>query len=393
MKLTARKAATAAPGRYSDGGGTGLMLYVSEGGARNWIQRVTIHGKRREIGLGGLPLVTLAEARDAAIDIKRAVAQGRDPLAEKRTARAKTLSKLTFAAAVPRVADEYRSQWRSPKTHGQFIRSLERWAVPAIGHMAIEDIDSADLRAVILAVREEATNTATKVQQRLNLMFKWAVAAGRRKDNPASADALALAKVTAQKQHFAALDPNDVAGALAQIDASGAHVHTKAILRFIALTASRSGQARGATWAEIDLDRKVWTIPAERMKSPRPHTVPLTDDAIATFPMGPREGLIFPSARGMEVSDNTLSKLHRELGIPATPHGYRTSFRVWAQRNKVSEEAAELALSHLVGSETRRAYARDDLLDQRREIMGAWADFIAGRAAPDNVIPIAKAKA
>ena len=393
MKLTAAKANKAAPGRYSDGGGTGLMLYVSESGARNWIQRITIDGRRREIGLGGLPLVTLAQARDLAIDNKRAIAQGRNPIAERRALRASAQNKLTFAEAVTQVADAYRSQWRSPKTHGQFISSLEKWAVPALGDMAIEDIASADLSDVIMAVRAKAPNTATKVQQRLNLMFKWAVSKRRRLDNPAAADALALPKSIVEKQSFKALPPEEVPAALATIDATNAHISTKNALRFTALTAARSGEVRLACWEEIDWDLKAWIIPASRMKSNREHRVPLSDDAMAVLDrmkvLG-TTGLIFPSARGLELSDNTLSKLHRDNGIKATVHGYRSSFRSWCQQNSVSEEAAELSLAHLVGSETRRAYARDDLLEQRRIVMRSWADFLAGRA-DDKVVSIGAA--
>lgn len=357
------------------------MLLVKETGSKSWVQRITIRGHRRDIGLGPYPVVGLSQAREKAMENKRSVQRGEDPLAAKRRSRASDLNRMTFAAAATFTCSELSSSWKSVKEPKAFLSSLQTYVFPYFGDVDICDVTSADVRRTILLCRKKVPNLATKVQHRILSVFKYAVAEGLRPDNPATADALALPKLEKRTTHYRALPYSEVAKAIEAVRSSGAWVCTKLSLEFVVLTACRSGEVRGARWHEFDLEAATWTIPAVRMKMNREHRVPLCPAALvivrsASCQRGNSQ-LLFPSITGKELSDSTLSKLLRELGVKSTVHGFRSSFRTWAQEHSdASEEVAEAALAHFKGDKTFAAYARSDLFVRRRNLMNAWAEYL-----------------
>lgn len=381
-RLTARSVESLGPGRHSDGTGIGLMLWVSETGARSWVQRLRVHGRRRDMGLGPYPLVTLAEARDLAQANKKASLQGRDPFSEKRRLKEEAARRLTFAEAAERTRDELAPTWRGKKEPQAFLSSLKTYAFPYFGNTDVADITSADIRRAVLACRAKVPNLSVKVQHRILSVFKWSIAEGLRETNPATSEALALPKMERKQKNNRALPYSEVHGAIETVKASGAWASTKLAIEFTILTAARSGEVRGALWDEIDLSAAVWVIPAERMKMNREHRVPLSGRALTVLneaeALRDVSGLVFPSIRGKQLSDMTLSKLVKELGIKSTVHGFRSSFRTWAQeRTNVPGEVAEAALAHVKADKVEAAYARSDLFEKRRKMMESWAAFLS----------------
>lgn len=376
------------PGKYFDG--QGLYLRVEKNGTRFWVQRITIRGKRCELGLGPASLVPLVEARAKAIENRRMVREGGDPLAAKREGRAI----FTFEEAARKVHEMHKPTWRNEKHAAQFISTLETYVFPRIGKLKVPDISSSDVLAVLSPIWVEKAETARRVRQRIGTVMKWAVAQGWRKDNPAENIGQALPKHEKTKVNRKALPYADVTGCVDAVLASSAGAATKQALELLVLTASRSGEVRLADWSEIDLAAKVWEIPAERMKMKRPHRVPLSSRAVAILTEAKAvtgsKGLVFPGSKaGKPLSDMTLSKLVKELGFDADVHGFRTSFRTWAQeRTNFPREVAEAALAHLSGDAVERAYARSDLFEKRRKMMDAWAAFLAEKRT-DNVVRIA----
>ncbi|MCV0429809.1 MAG: integrase arm-type DNA-binding domain-containing protein [Roseibium sp.] len=366
------------PGKYHDGGGTGLFLRVDPNGARFWIQRLTIKGKRRELGLGPATLVSLAKAREAALENKRAVRAGRDPLREKREASAV----LSFEDAARKVHELHKPSWRNEKHAADFINSLERYAFPRIGPISVADISTSDVLTVLSPIWLEKPETARRVRQRIGTVMKWAVAKGWRQDDPARDIGQALPKQARTKSQRKALPYSEVAACLDAVRESGANPTTKLALEFLVLTAARSGEVRHARWDEIELGADgrngVWTVPAERMKMKREHRVPLSARAKELLEAArlhhDGSGHVFPGLRkGRPISDMTLSKLVKELGFDADVHGFRTSFRTWAQeRTNFPREVAEAALAHAVGDKVEQAYARSDVFEKRKQLMDLW---------------------
>ncbi|MGM0584942.1 MAG: tyrosine-type recombinase/integrase [Pseudomonadota bacterium] len=367
------------PGKYYDG--HGLFLRVEANGAKRWVQRLAIRGKRREIGLGSASLVTLAKAREAALDNRRLARAGGDPLGAKRQAEAV----LTFAEAARKVHEMHRPSWRNPKHAAQFITTLESYAFPHFGSVRVSDVSSADVLRALTPIWLKKPETARRVRQRIGTVMKWAVAQGWRQDNPAEAISQALPRHDATRvKHREALHYNDVGAALEKVKASGAGLSTRLAFEFLVLTATRSGEVRKATWDEMDLDKAEWLIPGERMKAKRPHRVPLSPRAVELLEqaraLDDGSGLVFPGTRrGRPLSDMTLSKLLREQGIKAHVHGFRTSFKTWAQeQTNFPNEVSEAALAHVVKDKAEAAYARSDLFAKRRKLMSEWADYVAG---------------
>ena len=376
--LTARAVdAAKTPGKYFDG--NGLYLRVDKSGGRFWVQRIVIRGKRREIGLGSPELVTLAKAREVARENRRLAYEGQDPIQLRNEARAV----LTFEEAARMVHDLHKPTWRNDKHAAQFIATLETYAFPTMGRLRVSEVTSADVMGVLSPIWTTKAETARRVRQRIGTVLKWAMAKGWRKDNPADAVTLALPKVDKTKEHRKAMPYPEVMACLRAVQASGAGLVTKAALEFLVLTACRSGEARGALWSEIDMAAKVWTIPASRMKAKRPHRVPLSGRALeileAAKGFSDGEGLVFPgTVKGKPLSDMTLIKLVRELGFPVDIHGFRTSFRTWAQeRTAFPREVAESALAHMAGDAVEQAYARSDLFEKRAKMMESWAAYLA----------------
>ncbi len=378
------------PGKYHDGGGTGLYLRVDESGGRFWIQRIMIRGKRREMGLGGANIVTLAEAREEALENKRLARKGGDPIAERR--KAKTV--LTFEEAARRTHEELAPTFKNPKDQKAFLTTLERHIFPRFGQVSVAEITSADVRQAILDIRKTRPEAARKLTYRIAAVCRWAIAEGMRTDNPATPDALALPRLDRKPDHRKALHYSEVSGCIEAVKASGANPATKLALEFLVLTAARSGEVRGMTWDEVDMEGAEWEIPAERMKMKRPHRVPLSTRALdvlrEAMALSGGVGLVFPGVkRGRPMSDMTLSKLVRELGFDAHVHGFRTSFRTWAQeQTNFPREVAEAALAHVVKDKAEAAYARSDLFEKRRKMMESWAGYLSLESASPKVISL-----
>ena len=376
-RLTVKMVKNIGPGRYSDNE-HGLMLRVKPSGSRQWMQRIVIQGKRTDIGLGGFPLVTLAEAREMAFENRRIARRGGDPLADKRKVQAPTFSDACEAVVVI-----LRDGWKTGGRQEQIWRRVvDQYAAPKLGRKRVDQITAADVLAVLSPEWQSKPETAKRIKQYLGSVFKWAMAQGHRQDNPVEAAVVALPKPTRVVEHMKALPHSEVAAALDKVRATDAHWATKAALCFVVHTACRSGEVRGMNWGEVDLDAVIWTLPADRSKTGRPHVVPLSDAALAILREAHAEtsgmGLVFPSQRGRAMSDNTLSKLLRENNVPATPHGARSSFRDWCGETGQAREVAEACLAHTVGSAVERAYARSDLLARRRVVMDAWSRYLTG---------------
>jgi integrase len=383
--LTAQAVKSAKPGKHFDG--NGLYLRVDPNGSRFWVQRIVIRGKRSEIGLGSASMVSLAEARGKAHDNRKLAREGGDPLQAKREAQAM----LTFEEAARKVHALHLPTWRNEKHGKDFITSLEAYAFPKLSKLRVQDVSSADVLAVLMPIWTEKAETARRVRQRIGTVMKWAIAQGWRQDDPAQNISQALPKVGKLQAHRKALPYPEVAGCLEAVWASGAGQATKLALEFLVLTASRSGEVREARWEEVDLVGRVWQIPAERMKMKRPHRVPLSPRAVAILESAKEiadgAGLVFPGTkRGRPLSDMTLSKLVKELGFSADVHGFRTSFRTWAQeRTTFPREVAEAALAHSVGGAVEQAYARSDVFEKRRGLMAAWAQFLEAKVGANVV--------
>lgn len=376
------------PGKYHDGGGSGLYLRVAENGARQWVQRVTIGGRRRELGLGAPPAVSLAEAREIALENKRIVRSGGDPLQAKRQASGIP----TFEEAARTVHAMHSAAWRNPKHAAHFISTLQTYAFPRMGSRKVSEVTSADVLAVLQPIWLEKAETARRVRQRIGTVMKYAIAQGWRLDNPAENIGKALPRHNVEKRNRKALPYNEVAGCIAVVHASRAALATKLALEFLILTACRSGEVRAARWEELELTdprTATWAIPGSRTKTGKPHRVPLSSRAVAILKeaetLRDGTGLVFPSPRGKTLSDMTLSKLVKELGYDADVHGFRTSCRMWAQeQTNYPWEVAEAALAHVVKNKAAAAYARSDLFERRRHMMDDWASFIATSAVSIN---------
>lgn len=382
-KLSVAKVrALSRPGRYSDGGT--LILNVTPGGSKSWIQRVTVDGVRRDIGLGSFPLVSLAEARDKAFENRRLARGGGDPLAAKRKVKAPT-----FREAAQRTHEANRPRWRSERVAKKWWQGLNKHVFPILGDKRVDRIGREDVLRVLTPLWTSRPEQARKLRQAIRSTLAWAQAHGH-VDTNIAADAIngALPAQPAVKEHLRSLPYRDVPDALATVDASRASLFARLCLRFTVLTAARSGESRGATWEEIDLDAREWRIPARRMKSGVEHRIPLSDAALSVLararPLRKDSDLIFPSPvrRGRPLSDMALTKLLRDTGLAerATVHGFRSSFRDWCAETGQPRELAEAALAHTVPG-VEGAYFRSDLFERRRHLMADWAQYLTGGGA------------
>ena len=373
--LTAAFVRSAPPGKHHDG--NGLLLRVMPSGSRQWIQRIVIHGRRRNLGLGGYPLVSLAEAREQAFNNRKLARAGGDPLAMRQRPNVPT-----FRQAADAVIEIHKAGWKNKKSEAQWRNTLRDYAMPRLRDRRVDAITSADVMAVLLPIWNKRPETARRVRQRISAIMKWSVAQGFRQDNPAGDGILeALPKNTKTRRHMRALPYAEVADGITKVRRSSAGPTTKFAFEFLVLTAARSGEVRLAKWSEIDFDDATWTVPAERMKMGREHRVPLSGRCLEILEdareYSDRSGLVFPSATGRAMSDSTLSKLLRELDIAAVPHGFRSSFRDWAaERSNAARGVMEAALAHAVENRVEAAYARSDLFQRRRKLMEAWAAYL-----------------
>ena len=371
------------PGKYGDGyGGHGLALVVKERGngrtRKNWVQRIRIDGKPTNLGLGTWPYISVSMARQRAFENRAAIERGENPLVRKPTI-------PTLAEAAECVIELHAPGWKnSGKSAGQWRASLRDYIYPSLGDRTVDSITTGEVLSCLAVHWTTKHETMRRLKQRLSVIFRWTIAEGHRPDDPAGpALSAALPKNGNGKRHHAALPYQDVAGALDTVRQSGAHPSTRLCLELLTLTATRSGEARAATWDEIE--GITWTVPSERTKTGKEHRVPLSDAALSVLAearerTGGRGGLIFPSKTGRALSDNALSKLFRDLGIPGTPHGLRSGFRSWAASTGKPADIAEMALGHAVKG-IEGVYQRSDLYDRRRAMMQSWSDYLARKPA------------
>ena len=373
-----------APGFYR--AGNTLYLKVMPAGSKSWVQRLTIHGDRHDIGLGGYPQVSLARARQLAFQNREVAWAGGDPLAEKQK------TKLpTFKQAAEKTFEANRARWRSEVTAKNWEQGMKKHVLPKIGELRVDKIGREQVLQVLTPIWTKTPEVARKQRNRIKAVLSWCQAHGFIEHNVAGEmiDG-ALPAMPAVKEHYRALPYQEVPAALETIDASNASLVAKLCFRFLVLTATRSGEARGARWSEVDLDAKEWRISASRMKAKVDHCIPLPVAAVTLLEQAHtlRDGsdLIFPSSvrQGTPMSDMTLTKVLRTTGLAAqtTVHGFRSSFRDWAAEcTNAAHAVMELSLAHKVGSAVEQAYARSDLLAKRRRLMEQWAAYITGADA------------
>ena len=323
----------------------------------------------------------MAEARGLAVANRTAIAGGHDPVAEKRRP-----ATPTFREAARQVHQANLPRWRNRKHAAAWLKTLEHYAFPIMGNLPVDRVGRLEVLGVLTPIWSSRPETARRVRQRIRTVMRWAMAHGFIENNPAG-EAIdgALPPMPKLEAHMRALPFEEVGAALAVVDASQASMAAKLCLRFTLLTAARSGETRGARWSEIEVDKALWTVPGERMKGGREHRVPLSGAALAVLAEAGklRDGsdLVFPSPTrpGQALSDMTLTKILRSTGLAdrATVHGFRSSFRDWAEEcTGASEAAMELSLAHRGGSSVKKAYARSDLLDLWRPLMDAWAEYV-----------------
>lgn len=369
------------------GGVAGLAINVSGTGGRSWVLRFQVKGRRRDLGLGGYPDVTLAQAKEAARAARAKIKLGIDPIDEARAARAtlieNNLAAMSFAQAATQYIDTHASSWRSVKHGQQWRNTVEAYANPIIGRMLVRDVGLPHILAVLEPIWHTKTETASRLRGRIESILDWAAARGYRDEpNPARwkgyLDKLLPTPGKIRKtDHHRALPYADLPNfmrTLASQEGMGARA-----LEFTILTACRSGEVRGATWAEFDLDARVWTIPAGRMKAGKEHRVPLSEAAMAILSVQRERAFcdyVFPNPSGEPLSDMTLSAVLRRMKVPAVPHGFRSTFRDWcAEQTDYPREVAEMALAHAIGSKVEAAYRRGDLFGKRTQLMQEWANY------------------
>ena len=377
LTATAVKAAKSA-GRYGDG--DGLFLLVGGTGARSWVVRVQKDGKRRDIGLGSAAKVPLALARERATKARSQIEAGIDPVAERR----KAAGIPTFREAAALVHAEAKGGWRNGKHNKQWLSSLETHCFPAIGDISVGELDGPAVRDVLGSIWLTKAETARRVRQRIIAIVDWSVAKGYR-DTPLAMAAIdkSLPRQRRSDKHHAAVPFADVPDFMTKLrirESVG-----RLALEFLVLTAARSGEVRGATWAEIDLAAALWTIPGERMKAGKEHVIPLSGAALAVLERMKKwrvkaddaAVLVFPGTkRAMPISDMTLTKVMRDMGLEAVPHGFRSSFKDWASEiTSFPNELSEAALAHAIPNKAEAAYRRGNMLEKRRVMMAAWGGY------------------
>jgi integrase len=367
-----------APGRYADG--NGLYLFVDDSGAKRWILRTVAGGKRHDIGLGSVQLVSLADAREEAARLRRMARAGGNPLLERRRER-RTVP--TFADAARQVHASHAESFRNPKHKAQWLASLKTNIFPVFGARPVSEIDSGDVLKALSAVWAAKPETARRLRQRIRVVMDWAKASGYRSgDNPVDGVTKVLPKTRQVATHHAALPYADVPTFLLTLRDADAAEAVKLAFEFLILTATRTSEVLGARWEEIDRDAKVWTIPGERIKAGRVHRVPLSDRCLELLERAAKiaDGgpFVFPGRSERKPLSNMvfLMLLRRLKRNDITAHGFRSAFRDWAaERTNVPRAVCEAALAHVVKDKSEAAYFRSDLFERRRELMDAWATF------------------
>ena len=402
---------------FSVGGVTGLYLQITPKGGRSWVLRIKVGALRRDIGLGSFPTVTLSQAREKAREAREKIERGIDPVEERKATKAALIAAqhrgLSFAQAVEKALAAKLDAFKNPKHRQQWENTLATYATPDLGKMLVQDITTQDVLRVLQPIWATKTETASRVRGRIESVLSWATVAGHRTgDNPARwagnlKELLPPPSKVAKEENHPALTLEDTPrwyAAVQRHGGSGARA-----LEFAALTATRSQEVRGALWDEIDLDKALWIVPAERMKMDREHRVPLSARAVELLNALPKlEGnpLVFPAARGGEMSDATMSATMKRMhkadiaagGVgyldrvskrPAVPHGLRSTFRDWAaEMTNYPGDMAEVALAHKISNAVEASYRRGDMIEKRRRMMADWANFMAGKVMSPEIVRI-----
>ena len=397
-KLTQADLRRTTPGLYADGGNLYLQVTVNgERVSRSWIFRFAIGGKRREMGLGPVHTVTLKDARAKAAELRKLVYEGRDPIAErdaqKAALAAATAKRMTFDECAASYSRAHSPKW-SAKHAYQWGSAMTRFASPVLGKLPVDIIDVSFVVRVLEPIWHERPEVASRLRGAIETVLAWAtVRQFRSGDNPARwtnhlEELLPSRREILPVEHFAALAYRDVPGLIAKLRERSGIVGRA--LEFLILTASRSGEVLGARWDEIGLAERVWTVPAERMKSRREHRVPLCDRALAILnemKLYRRNGFVFPSERRENLGESPMRELLKRLGYKATIHGMRSAFRDWAgEQTNFAREVCEAALAHAIGNKVEQTYRRGDALEKRRRLMEAWADFCSRPVAQGATI-------
>ena len=378
-----------APGHHAVGGVAGLYLYVLDTGARSWVLRTMVGEKRRHMGLGGYPDVPLAQAREKARAAKAEVSQGTDPIAQRvalaSQLKAQQATQKTFEEAAKAYMEAHEKAWKNPKHRAQWGSTLKTYAYPHIGSLLVKDIDQEHVMRVLEPIWATKTETATRLRGRIESVLDWATTRKYRSgENPARwkghLDNLLPAPSDIQKvESHRAVDYNDMAQFMADLRVwEGLAARA---LEFAILCASRSGEVRGALWSEINREKAIWTIPAERMKAGKEHRVPLSTPAVKLLEALPRSDssdLVFAGADDKPLSDMALTAVMRRMEVDAVPHGFRSTFRDWVgDCTNHPRDVAEFALAHKLSDKVEASYRRSDALEKRRQMMEEWADFCA----------------
>jgi integrase len=381
-KLTALKVKSAPAGRHADG--LGLYLLVSPTQSRSWVLRVQVAKRRRDIGLGSITDLTLAEARERAAELRKAARAGRDPISERDKDRRPVPS---FKEATTACQKDLKSGW-APKNADAFLSSLEDHAFGAIGRLRVDQVEASHIRDLLAPIWTKIPEQARKVRQRVGMVLNYSKAKGwRSAEAPGRSVTLGLAR-QGQGGNFASMPYVDVPGFVLALDGKTETVGRLALL-FTIHTAARSGEVRHARWSHIDREKKLWNRPADIMRGGIAHSVTLTDGAVAILDRATKlrteakeDALIFPSAADTPLSDNTLSKIMRDAKLPFTVHGFRSSFRDFAaeQMPSIPDAVAEATLAHVVPDKVERAYKRTKFIEMRRKLMDGWAEYLAGQS-------------
>jgi len=369
------------PGRYADG--NGLYLVVDPSGAKRWVLRIVVRGTRRDIGLGGLRVVSLAEARGKALEFRRLAREGGDPI----EARRKAKDVPTFAEAAASTIAQHRASWKNEKHASAWTNTLTTYVFPLMGDKRVDQIETADILRALSPIWLSKAETARRVRRRIATVLDWAKAAGHRSgDNPVDGVGKGLPRQTERRGHFAAIPYKEVPQFVRKLSGVPTNQFARLAFEFLILTAARTNEVLQARWIEVDLDNAVWTVPAERMKAGREHRVPLGPRVLIllqkTVEMTGGQGLIFPG-RSVDapMSNMIFLMILRRMGATFTAHGFRSAFRDWASEcTNFPREVCEMALAHSIKDKTEAAYRRGDLFQKRRELMTAWNRYVNGEA-------------
>ena len=367
------------PGRYADG--NNLYLEIDKSGARRWTLRVTVLGRRRDMGLGGVSTVSLEEARELAYQYKKIARSGGDPILERQKNKG---LQTTLVYCAKKVHQINLPTWKNQKFAKQWFSSLEHHVFPTIGKLPISQVTSADILRVLTPNWNTKADTAKKIKQRLRMIIKWARAQGYfQGDDPVELAEQALPKQLKSDDHHKSLEFEKLPEMISNLRKSKISLPTKLALEFTILSACRTNEVLNAKWEEIDLTKLLWSIPSERMKGGKIHQVPLTDRMTVILndckKLKTNNDLLFPSEiNGEALSNNTMRlALKKRLKVDATVHGMRSSFKDWAsETTNFANEVSEMALAHTISNKTELAYRRRTLIEKRRQLMQKWSDYL-----------------